>query len=69
MKKYNIQVGDLLYIPYTDSYVIVTRLSDNKSKPHRGIYRYETEERLIGTVAAIEQAIYSGEWIYYPVVE
>jgi hypothetical protein len=68
-KKYNIQIGGLFYVPFSQSTILITDLPNDKTFYYRGLYSFNTEEKNVGTHAGINDAINNGEWIYYPVVE
>jgi len=68
-KKYDIQIGDLFYVPISDTTILITNLPSLKTYYCRGIYAGVTEEKNVGTLEGINNAINTGEWIYYPVVE
>jgi hypothetical protein len=67
-KKYNIQIGDLFYVPFTEAIILVSSVPNGKTVFYRGIYKYETKERNIGSYDGLQDAIDKKEWIYYPVV-
>lgn len=68
-KKHNIQIGDLFYVPFTQTTILITDLPNDKTFYCRGIYSFNTEEKNVGTLAGINNAIDTGEWLYYPVVK